>query len=351
MKIIFIADKYDYGDSKRGFSKVYYDFYETLVKMNNGENEVIFFATDEKTKEKGLDGMNKELLELALKTNANLIFFYTGSVKKEVVKEITQKSGATTLSWFLDDHWAFYNASRHWAPLYHWICTTDPLAVERYHKIGYQNAIFTPLAYNHFRYKLQNLPKIYDVSFIGRPHGVRKKIIKKLKKAGINVACFSEGWPKGWISHEEMLKVFSQSKINLNLVESSGVLWKQLGLIFLNRKFDRSIGINSPLKWYENFQTLLAQKRKQIKGRMFRIPGCGGFLLTGYTEKLEDLYIQGKEMDCFFNINELIEKIKYYLSHDEERERIAKAGYERTLRDHTYEKRFNEIFKAIGLKK
>jgi len=45
----------------------------------------------------------------------------------------------------------------------------------------------------------------------------------------------------------------------------------------------------------------------------------------------------------------MIDKIKYYLEHNEERKAVAKAGYERTFRDHTYEKRFNEIFKIIGL--
>jgi len=45
------------------------------------------------------------------------------------------------------------------------------------------------------------------------------------------------------------------------------------------------------------------------------------------------------------------QKIKYYFAHDEEREKIARAGYERSIRDHTCEKRLNEIFKIIGLKK
>jgi len=42
-------------------------------------------------------------------------------------------------------------------------------------------------------------------------------------------------------------------------------------------------------------------------------------------------------------------KIRYYLEHDEEREKIAMAGYQRTLGEHTYEKRFEQIFKTIGL--
>jgi len=37
------------------------------------------------------------------------------------------------------------------------------------------------------------------------------------------------------------------------------------------------------------------------------------------------------------------------MEHEEERNAIAKAGYERTIKDHTYEQRFREIFSAMGL--
>ena len=45
----------------------------------------------------------------------------------------------------------------------------------------------------------------------------------------------------------------------------------------------------------------------------------------------------------------MIDKIRYYLKHNKEREAIALSGYEQTLKEHTYEKRFNEIFKVIEL--
>ncbi len=353
MKILYVAYKYEYGNPKLGFSSTHYIFYDTLIKMNKGSNKVSYFPIDEIIKAVGREEMNKNLLAAVFKEKPDLVFFVNGgkTIKKEIIKEITQESGAVTLNLFFDDHWKFYNYSRYWGPLYHWVGTTDPLVIKKYNKIGYKNAIFTPVACNQFLYKPLKLPKIHDVSFIGVPHGNRKKIIKKLEKAGIDVKCWGHGWPQGRVSQEEMSKIFSQSKINLNFSKSSGILWKQIGLIFLHRKFDRSIGINNPLKWYENLQVLLAQRRRQLKGRNFDVPGCGGFLLTEYIEKLEDLYEIGKEIDCFFNFNGLVKKIKYYLEHDEERERIAKAGYERTLRDHTSEKRLNEIFRIIGLTK
>lgn len=350
MKIIYVHEKYEYGKPELGLSVVYLNYYDSLAKMNGGGNEVIFFPADVILREKGIEATSADLKEIVFKEKPDIVFFGVGpgSIKKEVIKEITQKSGAATFTWSFDDHWGFYRSSKHSAHLYNWVFTTDPLAIEKYRKIGYKNAVFVPQCYNHFLYKPLNLPKIYDVTFVGRPHGRRRKIIERLKNAGINVVCFGEGWPNGYVSTEDIIKVFSQSKINLNLSESSGNLWKQIASIFFRRKFDRSIGINSPLKWYDNFQMLLARKKKQIKGRIFRVLGCGGFVLSESTEGLEGLYEPGKEIECFSSFNELVEKIKYYLAHEEEREKIAQAGYQRSARDHTCEKRFNEMFKIMG---
>ena len=77
-------------------------------------------------------------------------------------------------------------------------------------------------------------------------------------------------------------------------------------------------------------------------------PGCGGFLLTEYTEDIERYFIPDKEVVLYHSIEELLEKIEYYLHHDEEREMIRKAGQQRTLKEHTYEQRFIQIFKAMG---
>jgi spore maturation protein CgeB len=87
---------------------------------------------------------------------------------------------------------------------------------------------------------------------------------------------------------------------------------------------------------------------EQIKGRNFEIPGCGGFLLTGSADNLEEYYQDGREVVIFHDDDELIDKIHYYLAHDEERSAIAQAGYERTLREHTYVHRFREIFTTMG---
>ena len=88
---------------------------------------------------------------------------------------------------------------------------------------------------------------------------------------------------------------------------------------------------------------------KQIKGRNFEVPGCGGFVLTDRAENLEAYYTPDKEVVCFGDTEELVELARHYLAHEEERVAIARLGYERTLREHTYAHRFREIFQAMGL--
>jgi len=191
---------------------------------------------------------------------------------------------------------------------------------------------------------------LVDVTFIGQPHGNRKEVIEEIRKAGIKVKCWGKGWPAGRISQEEMIKIFSQSKINLNLTKSSGSIgFRALASIFLKRELNNSLKPVNPTYWFPNFQSLLAKKREQIKGRNFEIPGCGGFLLTSDADNLTNYYQHSREIVIYKDTNDMIDKIKYYLKHNEERESIARAGYEHTLADHTYEKRFREIFKAIGL--
>jgi spore maturation protein CgeB len=75
----------------------------------------------------------------------------------------------------------------------------------------------------------------------------------------------------------------------------------------------------------------------------------GGFYMVEYMDELEEFFEIGKEIVCYSSIEDLIDKIKYYLQHDSERESIRVRGYERCLRDHSWHKRFETIFSQIEL--
>ncbi len=98
-----------------------------------------------------------------------------------------------------------------------------------------------------------------------------------------------------------------------------------------------------------NFTDASQGGEPQIKGRTFEVPASSGFLLTGEAEDLGTYYDVGEEIVTFHDGDDLVEKVLYYLEHDDERAGIARAGHRRTIADHTYERRFSEIFAAMGL--
>ncbi|MBN1412865.1 MAG: glycosyltransferase, partial [Spirochaetales bacterium] len=62
--------------------------------------------------------------------------------------------------------------------------------------------------------------------------------------------------------------------------------------------------------------------------RCFEIPASGSLLLSEHSEDLESLFQRGIEADFFSNKKELIERIQYYLLHEEKRKKVARAGRE-----------------------
>ena len=88
-------------------------------------------------------------------------------------------------------------------------------------------------------------------------------------------------------------------------------------------------------------------KQFNVTPRIFEVPASRAFLLTNENSLLHKLYDIGKEVVCYKNDKELKDLINYYLKHPEEREEIALRGQKRAYEEHTYEKRFKDIFSII----
>lgn len=99
--------------------------------------------------------------------------------------------------------------------------------------------------------------------------------------------------------------VYKNSKINLNITL-------------------RSIGSGIPL-------------------RVFDIMGCGGFLLTNYQADMLELFEPDKDFVYYTDYEDLLAKVDYYLKHEEERNAIARNGYEKVRENHTYKHRLDII--------
>jgi spore maturation protein CgeB len=70
----------------------------------------------------------------------------------------------------------------------------------------------------------------------------------------------------------------------------------------------------------------------------------GGFQLISWRQSISELFIEGEEIETYKTFDELLEKLNYFLDNNSKRELIAKRGYDRVQKDHTYSNRLSSIF-------
>ncbi|MCP3924079.1 MAG: glycosyltransferase [Desulfobacterales bacterium] len=335
-KIILVA-----GDLDPTKSYEYQNFQKPLENMGYTVIPFDFLKTLQAI---GREQMNKKLLLVVKESQPDIVIFvpHTDQFIPEIVDEIGKYS--LTFCYFFDDIWRI-DYSRFWAKHFKFVTTSDVNGLRKFRDSGFTNVIYSPFACNTDVYSMRDLPKIYDVTFVGQYHPYREWLINHLKKQGIDVQVWGKGWPSGMINLEDMIDIFNQSRINLNL--SNCVSWDVRYLFTPLRSLKTSMR-----KWLQVFRALKRNDMKtveQVKGRHFEINACGGFQLSYLVEGLEKMYSIGEEISIFVSPEDLIEKTKYYLKHENERESIAKRGYARSMIDHTMEDRFKHIFEQIGL--
>jgi len=350
VRLLYVGMRYDYGDPARGSCYEYTNFLGTLSRMAG--LEVRPFLFDVEMRRAGRRAMNEALLRATEEFHPDVCFFslFTDEIARETIRRITDRSGAVTLNWFGDDHWRFLTFSRHWAPLFHWAVTTDAGSVERYRAAGCAHVILSQWGFSSHLLGRSTVAQDQDVTFIGQVHSRRRSLIERLGREGIDVRCWGRGWPAGRISREEMVTMYSRSRINLNFTESTVVAgWKPFARVVLSRRADGGIHVNPPPRMLEQVRVILGDRAPQIKARNFEVTGAGGFLLTSEADHLRDYFIPGEEIAVFSNERELADRIRYYLGHAEEREKIREAGYRRAQREHTYEQRFAALLRCINV--
>jgi spore maturation protein CgeB len=84
--------------------------------------------------------------------------------------------------------------------------------------------------------------------------------------------------------------------------------------------------------------------------RHFEITAAGGFMMCYDQAELAEHFEVGKECVVFQSETDLLEKIRYYLDHPDERLAIALAGQKRTLSSHLYRHRLQALLKSVELR-
>ena len=277
-------------------------------------SKVILYDYVYQVVQKGFKKMNKDLIELIEKEQPFYLLWIAFGEYYEIQEttfDIIRKKGSKIIGWFFDDDIRFDYYSKQWVPYLDFVITSDiNNGVEKYQKLGITSFFAVPDVWEAVERDWSKKEEKYAVSFVGTIYLDREKYLTKLEKAGINVQIFGIGTQRH-LSFQEIKEIFWKSKINLN------------------------------------FSKTPDGKKLTIKGRLFNIPLSGGFLLTEYLPGLEKFFEINKEVVCFRTEEELLEKIQYYLVHDEERKRIAYAGWKRATQKYDSYHIIAEIFEQV----
>lgn len=260
-----------------------------------------------------------------------LICMAQAPISARALQEL-RRQGVVTVLWFVEDYLRF-TYWKEMAKYYDFVFTIQKGdCVEAIRAAGAGCVQYLPTACEPRFHTPMNLSAEErekwgsPVSFVGAGYHNRQQAFASLAHYPFKI--WGSEWPtckpfdrlvqedSRRISPEEYIKIFNASDINLNLHSSS----------------ERD-GVDPTGDF--------------LNPRTFELASCEAFQLVDERTLLPEAFTAGEEVVTFNSIADLKEKIDYYSTRPEERRRIARKGRERALRDHTYEKRMEEMLSVI----
>jgi len=271
--------------------------------------------------------VNRRLRQAAQQWQPDLILlFKCENIFSQTIDSLRRDTQAVIFNWDHDNPFWSENTS---VDLLRSIRLIDGFGIWAKHlfpalySIGCQRVEYLPMFFNVERFRLQQELSAEeqahfssDMAFVGNGSPERAEMLRNL--LDFDLAIWGH-WE--WLSAGDPLR---------SKVRGSGLHGRDYARALRSTK----IGIN----------VMNMQCRMASNTRTFEVTGLGRLLLTEYSrEQAEELFIEDKEIVCFRSPEELRDKASYYLTHNAERERIAKAGQIRTLHEHTLEHRLQRI--------
>ena len=258
---------------------------------------------------------NKKIKKLIEVNKYDIVWIDKGiTINPRTLKAIKKKQpNAKIISYSPDNMALRHNQSQNFLrciPLYDYHITTKSYIIDDMKKLGAKNVYFVCKSYeSKFHYPREitqdDIERLgADVGFVGAWEKERMDSILFLTRNGIKVRVFGD---KKW-------QICKGDNPNLTIEEDG----------LYNEDYAKS---------FKCFKISLCFLRKmnydQQTSRTMEIPACGGFMLAERTKEHKMLFNEGEEAEFFSSNKELLEKCRYYLSHDEKRKAIAIAGIKR----------------------
>lgn len=269
--------------------------------------------------------------DLVLVLDAAGLSFATGQV------DAMRAKGIRTAVWLPDDPY-HSDKTTEIAPHYDYVFTLESACVPLYRDLGCPQVHYLPLGVNpaFTRHVKADDKYCHDICFVGSAFWNRVAFFDQIADylAGRQVKIIGYWWDRlsnyaklaskiddVWLSPEETAKHYSGSKIVINLHRTAD---------------DPTHNSNSALV-----------PAQSVNPRLFEIAACATFQLVDDRPELPSLYTPGYDIATFTTPGELVNQIEYYLKHEEERREIARRGLHRTVHEHTYRKRLQQLLGIV----
>jgi spore maturation protein CgeB len=267
-----------------------------------------------------------------------VFFLKSETISGKTIRYLKANSGAILINFYPDNPFTFWNGNSNSnilnsLPYFDYFLIWSEQLVPILTSAGARRVLYFPFAFDGemFSDKIEikggEREKIKsDLSFVGSWDEQRQrwleKLLAKMPELKLNV------WGDRWLTNlseksqlracikgaaiygSDMIKIYKSSKIVLNFIRK---------------------------------QNLEAHNM-----RTFEIPACGAFMLTQYTDdQAKTLFRYGHSVQCFKNIEDLVNKIDYFLENDELRLECAKNGF-LAVQQYALDKQLLKLFKKIN---
>jgi len=336
MKILSCVARGYYGQSNV-VEPMYIAFTEPLRALGH---EVDHFDHFLSRKQAGPAVTAERLVSKVRQGGYDAVLYLTSCQTANEINESVREAArfAPMIAWNSDDDFAWESQTSHMASAFTFMFTTYRHVYER-NRERYPNLLLSQWAcfdgFGDFE-KAKDL----DFTFAGQIYGDRVASSRYLAKhAGLQVF----GLMSGRVRTPAFLYWPGIRKVTFRFPSIYGAA--------LDRYEDVAAIWNRSRISYSPMESSADPKILQIKSRVFEQGLSGTVMVCRQSPGLDEFYEPGREFIPYDDLEDCVRKVRYYLKHESERARIARAYRDRTRAEHMWTQRFQKLFADVGLAK
>lgn len=269
----------------------------------------------------------------------DFILLMAGVRIPQAVLEFIRQSGVKSAVWMTEDPY-YMDWTAPIAGYFNYIFTIEEAALEQYKALGHPRVYHLPLGTDPALFCPSPVSTEFesDVCLVGVPYRNRIEIIDfLLADTDYHIQLVGRGWGRyvqewsrnsgpriglvnAWVKPETAANYYNGAKIVLNIHRLS------------DERYNRNrMGVEA----------------RSINNRTYDTAACAAFQLTDYRIGLGGQFEEGTEIISYQNQQDFLQKLRYYMDHEQERRQIAEAAKQRVLAAHTFEHRIQQLLETV----